>query len=66
MHFFSKVLISAASLPGVWLVANASETAPEAIAVRDVARIATASCRGLPDLRVQTEVRRISDATSPP
>jgi hypothetical protein len=39
--FFLRVLISAASIPGVWLFANASETAPEAIAVRDSARIAT-------------------------
>lgn len=44
--FFSKVLISAASLTGVWWVANASETAPEASAVRDGARIATVHAEG--------------------
>ena len=44
--FFSKVLISAASLPGVWLAADASETASEAIAVRDGARISTAHAEG--------------------
>ena len=44
--FFLRALISAASLPGVWLVANASETAPEAIAVRDSARIATLHAEG--------------------
>ena len=44
--FFLRALISAASLPGVWLVANASETAPEAIAVRDGARITTLHAEG--------------------
>ena len=44
--FFLRALISAASLPGVWLAANASETAPEAIAVRDSARIATVHAEG--------------------
>jgi hypothetical protein len=44
--FLSKILISAASLPGVWLFANASETAPEAIAVGDVARISMAHAEG--------------------
>jgi hypothetical protein len=39
--FCSKVLISAISLPGLWLAANASETASEAIAVRNSAWIAT-------------------------
>ena len=44
--FFLRALISAASLPGVGLVANASETAPEAIAVGDGARIATLHAEG--------------------
>jgi hypothetical protein len=44
--FFSKVLISAASLSGLWLAANASETASEAIAVRDAARIETVHAEG--------------------
>ena len=44
--FFSKALIGAASLPGVWLAASALETAPEAIAVRDGARIATIHAEG--------------------
>ena len=44
--FFIKVLISAASLPGVWLAANESETASEAIVVRDSARIATVHAEG--------------------
>jgi hypothetical protein len=44
--FFSKVLISAASLPGLWLAANASETTSEAIAVRNSARIATVHAEG--------------------
>ena len=44
--FLSKILISAASLPGVWLFANASETAPEAIAVGDVAPISMAHAEG--------------------
>jgi hypothetical protein len=44
--FFSKILITAALLPGVCLVAYASETAPEAIAVRDGARIATVHAEG--------------------
>ena len=43
---FLRALISAASIPGVWLFANASETAPEAIAVRDSARIATLHADG--------------------
>ena len=44
--FFLRSLISAASIPGVWLFANASETAPEAIAVGDGARIATLHAEG--------------------
>ena len=44
--FFLRALISAASIPGVWLFANASETASEAIAVRDSARIATVHAEG--------------------
>jgi Protein of unknown function (DUF3455) len=44
--FFSKVLISAASLPGLWLAADASETASEAIAVRNSARIAAVHAEG--------------------
>ena len=44
--FFSQVLISAVSLPGVWLAANASEKASEAIAVRDGALIATLHAEG--------------------
>jgi hypothetical protein len=44
--FFLRALISAASIPGVWLFANASETAPDAIAVRDSARIATLHAEG--------------------
>ena len=44
--FLSKILISAASLPGVWLVANASETVPEAIATRDATRISMAHAEG--------------------
>ena len=43
---FSTVLIGAAALPGLWLAANASETASEAIAVRDSARIATVHAEG--------------------
>jgi hypothetical protein len=43
---FFKVLIGAAALPGLWLAANASETASEAIAVRDSARIATVHAEG--------------------
>ena len=46
MDFFLRALISAASLPGVWLAANASETASEAIAVRDSARITTVHADG--------------------
>jgi hypothetical protein len=44
--FFIKVLISAASLPGVCLAANESETASEAIAARDSTRIATVHAEG--------------------
>jgi hypothetical protein len=44
--FFLRALISAALIPSVWLFANASETAPEAIAVRDSARIATLHAEG--------------------
>ena len=44
--FFTKVLISAASLPGVWLAANESETTSEAIAVPDSARLATVHAEG--------------------
>ena len=44
--FFLRALISAASIPGVWLFANASETASEAIAVRDSARIAMVHAEG--------------------
>ena len=44
--FFLRALITAASIPGVWLFANASETAPEAIAVGDSARIATLHAEG--------------------
>ena len=43
---FLRALISAALIPGVWLSANASETAPDAIAVHDSARIATAHAEG--------------------
>jgi hypothetical protein len=43
---FFKVLIGAAALPGLWLAANASETASEEIAVRDSARIATVHAEG--------------------
>ena len=34
--FFSTILISTASLPGVWLVADTSETASEAVAVHGI------------------------------
>ena len=44
--FFLRALISAASIPGVWLAADASETASEAIAVRDSARVATVHAEG--------------------
>jgi hypothetical protein len=44
--FFLRALISAASLPGAWLPAHASETASEAVAVRDGARIATLHAEG--------------------
>jgi hypothetical protein len=44
--FFSTILISAAPLPGVWLVADASETASEAVAARDGARISMAHAEG--------------------
>ena len=44
--FFLRALISAASIPGICLFANASETAPEAIAVHDGARIATLHAEG--------------------
>jgi hypothetical protein len=44
--FFLKALISAASLPGVWLAADASETASEVVAVRDGARITTVHADG--------------------
>jgi hypothetical protein len=44
--FFLRALISAASLPGVWLAADASETASEAVAVRDGARITTVHADG--------------------
>jgi hypothetical protein len=44
--FFLRALISAALLPGVSFAANASETAPEAIAVREGARIATLHAEG--------------------
>ena len=53
------MLISAASLPGVWLVANASETAPEAIAVRDVARISMAHAEGAQIYVCKQKLRRI-------
>ena len=44
--FFLRALISAASIPGAWSFASASETAPEAIAARDSARIATLHAEG--------------------
>jgi hypothetical protein len=46
MNAFLSKILSAASLPGVWLVVNSSETASEAIAVRDVARISMAHAEG--------------------
>jgi hypothetical protein len=47
MNGFSlRALISAASLPGVWLAADAAETASEAVAARDGARIATVHAEG--------------------
>lgn len=44
--FSSKILISAASLPGICLAADASETASETIAAPDVARISSAHAEG--------------------
>jgi hypothetical protein len=45
-EFFLRALISAASLPGVWLAADAAETASEGVAARDGARIATVHAEG--------------------
>src|SRR3984957_14418589 len=59
--FFSKILISAASFPGLWLAANASETASEEIAVRDSARVATVHAEG-----TQTYVCKQKSEESPP
>jgi hypothetical protein len=44
--FFLRALISAAALPGIWMAADASETASEAVAVRDGARITTVHADG--------------------
>jgi hypothetical protein len=44
--FFLRALLSAASLPGVCLVANASETASDAIAVSDGTRVTTVHAEG--------------------
>ena len=44
--FFLRALISAASLPGVWLAADASEKGSEAVAVRDGAGITTVHADG--------------------